>query len=185
MHPEWPPRPPTHPPTNDNRQAGVPRRFGIGSIMVVTAAFALLFYVLKFAQQSIQTCAFVTGFVAVVGISQAVLFGGRRPREASIIAGCVYLTVSAAIQYEYFDVRSRDHYLISLEIVILFGMLIGIVSGYLTGILIGGVFMFIEAAKRRCRRTQNDRSSQLLNGAALGEAIKGVDSNRKSAVMDD
>ena len=78
---------------------GVPRRFGVGSLLAVTAAFAVLLGIVRWlagiwlgetgSAETAAIMAWLIVFFAVVGVSQAVLFGGKKPRLASLLAGAV------------------------------------------------------------------------------------------------
>ncbi len=146
MHPEWPPRPPTHPPTNDNRQAGVPRRFGIGSIMVVTAAFALLFVILRAIGAPGATYALSMLFIVVIGLAQALLFGGENPRVASILAGAVSFPLISIVSMLF-----APNGPLQVDRIVGAGLcsaVSGALWGYLTGALIGGVFLLMRMADK-------------------------------------
>jgi hypothetical protein len=80
---------------------GVPRRFGLGTIFIVTAVFALAFAILDAALTSYEFPAEgipgIVSVVAVIGAGQAFLFQGRRPRLASIVSGMVLVPVLAVM----------------------------------------------------------------------------------------
>ncbi|MCE5267175.1 MAG: hypothetical protein LLG00_04760 [Planctomycetaceae bacterium] len=67
----------------------MPRRFSIGAAMMLTAIFAILFGILR-ASDAPPVVFFVTlVFVAAIAMCQALLFGGKNPRKASILVGIV------------------------------------------------------------------------------------------------
>ena len=72
-------------------EAGFPRRFGIGTLLVVTTMFGVLF-----AGLQALGCPPIVFFLALlfftaVGLGQAFLFGGKHPRRASVIVGAVFV----------------------------------------------------------------------------------------------
>jgi len=117
----------------------VPRRFSLAAIMIVTAAFAGLFGLMKWFGASPLAIAFVGLFLAGVGIAQMVL--GKTPRSASAVAGAVLLPLFTIISMknpvEFFD---HPEILVALPCLILGGLILG----YGGGVLVGGVFLFMD-----------------------------------------
>ncbi|HET6880094.1 MAG TPA: hypothetical protein VFI31_08060 [Pirellulales bacterium] len=71
---------------------GVPSRFGIGTLLVVTAAYALLLTLLRsLLDWDPRAIVWFVVFVSLVGAGQMLLFGSRRPRQASLITGAIAL----------------------------------------------------------------------------------------------
>ena len=81
-------------------QTGVPRRFGVAVMLVVTTMYAVLFAAIRTwvvvatlgpPAPAIIAALFVVivGFFTIVGLSQAILFKGRNPRWASIVTGTI------------------------------------------------------------------------------------------------
>lgn len=64
-----------------------PRRFDLFTVMIVTAAYALLLGGMSALRFPPVVSGYVAGFITLVGIGQAVLFGGRWPRFASVVSG--------------------------------------------------------------------------------------------------
>ncbi len=141
--------PPAKPPLNSPpKQAGVPRRFGIGSSMVVTAAFALLFMLLKLAEAPFFAYVVYTGIIVIVGISQAVLFGGQNPRMASVVTGAS-IGLLAAIFIPALESSPRLHNsFLSFPFAAIFGAIGGAIYGYIAGLLIAGVFLLMDMADK-------------------------------------
>jgi hypothetical protein len=67
----------------------MPRRFGIATIMILTAVFAALCGVLKILEVRPDVYVGTTVFVSGIVASQALLLKSRDPRLASIIAGAM------------------------------------------------------------------------------------------------
>lgn len=131
--------------SDSGRPFSVPRSYSIGTILVVTAAFAGLVRLLVWTRLSGLGIAAVIGFITVVGIAQMCFFSGRRPRLASVLAGIVciepYLVIGFFSQW-----RSN-----SLEIVVvstLGGLIMGALLGYCAGCVVGGVFLVMDLVQK-------------------------------------
>jgi hypothetical protein len=124
------------------KQSGVPRRFGVGAMMVITTMYAVLFATIQ------STPGIVFGFIAmfftVVGVCQAVLFNGRDPRRASIvsgmIAGSLILPLAMTMSWQSF----LGIPLFAVIILVIVYGLFGAPAGYLAGGLIAGVFLLFN-----------------------------------------
>ena len=82
----------------------------------------------------------VTTFVTGIGLGQMLLFGGKRPREASILVGsCLYVfCVTVLVVRMYLIEQEPADGLLLLDVVL--APALGAVLGYVTGIAIGGTF---------------------------------------------
>src|SRR5438128_1559737 len=69
----------------------VPRRFDLPTIFIVTAAYSIVLGVLSAIHALPGFIAAAAVFIALVGIGQALLFRGRKPRIASVLAGVLAL----------------------------------------------------------------------------------------------
>lgn len=129
-----------------------PRRFDIFTLMVVTVAYAFFFMLTSFVGTINKTASFwasaVIGiFLAYVAIAQIVLFQGKSPRLASMVAG-----VSAvAVWLIAFVVRFSDPVGAPYDLV--WGMICSCVGGapvgYLAGATVGGVFLVSDVLRRK------------------------------------
>ena len=127
-------------PVNVRKQTGVPRRFGVGAAMVIMTMYALLFAALQRTPAIIFVA--VSAFFTVVGVAQAVLYKGRNPRLASVVAGMVACPVIAIIATIVAAPRgSNQAVAIAGELLC---TLFGGGFGYLAGGLIAGVFLFLN-----------------------------------------
>ncbi len=114
---------------------GVPRRFGIGTLLVVTVAYALLFALLKTLQIPVIPFATIVGFVTLIGLGQAVLFRGQQPRRASYLTGAgIWLLLSLVFRWSLLTPGAAVGILV--EAIAFGGMF-----GYVAGCLIAGVFL--------------------------------------------
>jgi len=132
---------------------GVPRHFGIGTILIVTAAFAGLLGLLRWLGAPPLVVGFLVGFVSVVGLGQAVLFHGRRPRQASIVTGIACFAVFAAVTF----IRSirEPGSAVLVVVMLVWAMLFGSLCGYLAGCFVAAVFMVMAAVDRLLGRLRS------------------------------
>lgn len=89
--------------------AGVPRRFGLGKLMLITAFFAVLFAVLSCLNAHPLVFVAVAGFVTLVGLSQAILFSGKMPRQASVVTGSVVCALMPVVGFLVFVPNPGRH----------------------------------------------------------------------------
>ena len=64
------------------RIAGVPRQYGVGTLLLITAMYAVLFSFLRCMHASEIVFALVAAFLTCVGLGQAILFKGKSPQAA-------------------------------------------------------------------------------------------------------
>ena len=154
----------------DTPAAGVPRRFGVGVLMLLMTMFAVLFSVLRSFHADVGVFALFSTMFAAVAIGQMLLFSGRYPRAASIwVGGCFFPLQLLAVlplvvlgkPWTGFQL-SREwlgllvHWAVSLLVTVP----IGVVIGYLVGDLVGGVvcgMSLVRDALAPRRRDQCDR----------------------------
>jgi hypothetical protein len=134
-------------------EAGVPRRFGVGILLVITTMFAVLFAIMQTLRFPPFVFAVVAVFFGAVGLGQMLLFKGQRPRRASVIVGaCFYpCLVLGTIVFEILFSNS----LYSPDLCFLLSSIpFGALFGYLAGGLIAGVFLLINTLENRQRRSK-------------------------------
>jgi hypothetical protein len=124
-------------------QAGMPRRFSIGTMMIITAFFALVCGVLKALHAPPLVFVLISGFMLTVAACQALLFGGRNPRKASFIAGMAMYAL-AAVATALIDAFQRSNLFFPIEELLCgaFGaVVVGGPLGYAAGCLIAAIFL--------------------------------------------
>ncbi|MGD9633382.1 MAG: hypothetical protein AB7G28_23655 [Pirellulales bacterium] len=130
-----------------------PRRFDLSTIMVVTAGYAMLFgginAIFNESDQAAGAALMIGVFVTLVGIGQALLFGGRRPRTASIVVGMILTTLFMISTTMFF---SRGRSVAFLPFMLVYGVISGAIYGYLSGVLVGGVFLVADHLRRLFKR---------------------------------
>lgn len=135
---------------------GAPRVFDLFTLLAITLAFALLFTLLKFLQPALEfplgdvvltLCCFIT-FLA---LAQSLMFGGKKPRLASIYAGPI-VWILTTILLSIINWRS-----ILYDPSILAGpictLLFSPFAGYLGGGVVAGVFLMADSFRKQIVRT--------------------------------
>jgi putative addiction module component (TIGR02574 family) len=143
------------PRSGETKIYAAPRRFDLATIFIVTVAYSLLFSAMSLLQFPPVVSLVIAGFVTLVGIAQAVLFGGAQPRTASLIMGTVIFSIGMLAWWVFGGSRSFPP-----SVILIFGSFIvigGAVLGYLSGALIGGVFMLAEYLRRFVRSVVRQR----------------------------
>lgn len=137
--------PPADHPAGDE-PFGVPRRFGIGTILVVTTAFGLLLSLLQALGAPPGVVWFVIVFVSLVGLGQMLLFGAKQPRKASIFVGMIGLPLMTAVTLVFFSPRGIH---VDEEFCMTFAAAIfGAGFGYLAGGVVAGVFLIMDGVEQ-------------------------------------
>jgi hypothetical protein len=117
----------------------VPRRFDMATLLVAMTGFSLLFafmYLIEpFTQAGAAGMAVISGLFIAVTIGQALVIKGGDPRMASIIAGGVYWVFAAIVLASSLGPNRADACILTTAVII------GPVTGYLAGTLVGGVFL--------------------------------------------
>jgi hypothetical protein len=127
-----------------------PRRFDLFTIMIVTTAYAVLLGGVSVLGMPPIASAYVAAFITIVGIGQAILFGGRRPRLASVISGISAFFVLSMLSFATLDGRFHiDGPLETIAFSVLWSLYLGSLLGYIAGVLVGGVFLVTDVVRRR------------------------------------
>jgi hypothetical protein len=136
-----------------------PRRFDLYTIFVVTFAYSLLFAIMSGLQFEPMYSLIIGGFITIVGVGQAILFGGQNGRIASVITGAV---ATVPITFGIVMATTRgfrgDEMILTLPVT----TVLGACFGYLAGVLVGGVFLIAD----KLRQFFAGRSA-----AATGDAV--------------
>jgi hypothetical protein len=122
-----------------------PRRFDLATIFVVTFAYSLLFGVMNYAEFWPSVSLVVGAFITIVGVGQALLYGGKNARVASVITGAVLgglLSIAGAIA------PPRGFSGIVLLFLSPVNLILGACFGYMAGALVGGVFLVADKVRR-------------------------------------
>lgn len=135
--------------TRPTPAVGATRRFSLAAILAIVFLFAVLFGLLSALRAPPVVFILVGAFVTAVGLGQAYLFGGRRPREASLLIGsiCLMFLLVVVVGRMLFLGHKADDVLPVLTVVV--APLLGGGLGYLIGALIGGAFLVADRWLRK------------------------------------
>ena len=135
-------------------QTGVPRRYTVGALLVITTLYAIVFGLLRTADADPIVFIGVALYLTAIGAGQMLLFQGEKPREASILVGTavfVFLWIASTVAMMMSGSSNKDEAfpLIGTALIVE-----GAIASYLIGGLIAGVFLVID----RWRKWQRRRS---------------------------
>jgi hypothetical protein len=128
------------------REFSVPRRYDLATLMAVTLAYACLFGALRALHAPPAMVLWVAGFLTAVGAAQALLFGGKYPRESSQLAGIAMMLLllflifgaEGGFQGLWQAVTERPFHFMGMCFPC---VLSGALLGYAAGVLVAGVFL--------------------------------------------
>jgi hypothetical protein len=134
----------------DTKEAiGVPRRFGIGIMLLLVALFAVVFAVMQLLNAPTTVFVMVAVLFAGVGLGQVVLFGGQYPRAASVWTGACLVPLEILVASIYAQVVHNEfggggEAIVGIFIFVLFSIPLGAGLGYLSGGVTAGVVLLLE-----------------------------------------
>jgi len=150
----------------------VPRRYDLATLMAVTFAYSLLFGAMRWWEASPAAIGSVGLFVTLVGLAQALLFRGKSPRLASVVAGPLAFFV-CGIATLLMSPYPRTHeviYWTDAVLVLAVGSLCpGAVFGYLAGTLVAGVFLVADLFRKLLRRISSPKPVGAIDGGDATE----------------
>jgi hypothetical protein len=132
----------------------MPKRFSIAIMMAWMTLFAMAFSVLKCITAPPQIFGIVTILMLGIGLGQMWLFGGKKPRLASVLAGTVLLSVEVAALNLATGYFTREGSSIVLRIIfsiisIVICIPLGAFFGYLLGTLTAGIVLTLNYLENR------------------------------------
>jgi len=128
-------------------QVGMPRRFGIGTMMILTAMYAVLFSLLTTLGAPHVVFAAIAIYVTGVGLCQVLLYKGKNPRKASIVGGVImcFVVTFVVMAVESWDSTRWSRSLNALLVLALVDgalcVTFGGPLGYAVGCLIAAIFL--------------------------------------------
>ena len=131
-----------------NLPASVPRKFGVGTLLVVSTAYAILFAILRAVDYPAAAVAIIGIFLTLVGVGQMIC-GQAAARWGSMAVGAVTTVIITIIVTVLDSGRSNPGVLVTA---IPCAAITGIVLGYLGGALVAGVFLITDWADRLIHR---------------------------------
>lgn len=147
---------------------GAPRVFDLFTLLAVTLAFALLFGSLQLLKPMLmggeELLSIVIGvFVTGIAIFQMLLWGGKQPRAASLVAGPLLWFLISVV---YGIVESKGEFSWLHLLMPLCSSVMGLLAGYLGGALVAGVFLIADFL-----RTRDGSQASVLPEADNDDAI--------------
>ncbi len=165
--------------TMGSESYGAPRVFDLYTLLAVTLAFAVIFAFLRLIEPALDTnianVAIAIGiFSTLTAIAQLALWGGKKPRIASVVSGppiwmLLWLSVLAANPRALMDPSNWIGMLCS--------SVLGIPAGYLGGALVAGVFLLADKFRQRFMSDPSDESDAQNDDAIWGD----IDRSRKNS----
>jgi hypothetical protein len=144
-----PDQPRENPPAT--RLYSVPRRYDLATMFTVSLVYALYFGLMRLTTAPPAVVAMIATFITVVGLAQALVFKGKSPRLASILAGFLFFLVSGML----LAIRSRN--VPSFVEACFMALCSGVPLGYLAGVAVGGVFLVADLVRKAMRLVRRDR----------------------------
>jgi hypothetical protein len=154
---------PTAPDSPDSpparRAVGMPRQYGVRTMLIITAIYAVFFALL--ASVEADPIFFIAPgiFLAGVGLAQMFFFRGTRPREASLLAGSLLLTAGAAAAVAMMHIAGERGDGVLLWLVVAAPAL-GAALGYLVGAAIAGPFLLANRLRQRREAARHAPNAQ-------------------------
>jgi RimJ/RimL family protein N-acetyltransferase len=130
--------------------ASVPRRFGVGVLMILITAFAVLFAAMRCFDVPPERFFVVSVLFFGVTLAQILLFEGKKPRQASLWAGGVLfpLEILAICLYYAPSNSAGPGFIVAMVIC---ASVFGMPFGYLAGCVMASVFLLLEKFRGRHR----------------------------------
>jgi hypothetical protein len=133
------------PKTQAVKDVGVTRRFSVGTFMIMTSLFGVLFAIMKMLNVHPIVFCCIAVFFAGIGVAQMSLFGGNEPRKASWVAGYplgFICTLGGNIAARWVpELHPSVGEMIGSSIA---GAVFGGPCGYVAGCLVAGIFLVRE-----------------------------------------
>ncbi len=147
---------------------GAPRVFDLFTLLAITLAFALLLASLRLIKPllpaELETVAITLGgFVSGIAIFQLALWGGKKPRLASLVAGPIlWCLIFAAFTLGHPQNLLNPAVLMSGVC----SSILGIPTGYLGGAMVAGVFLVADFFRtkylRKPRSVDSENDDQIF-----------------------
>ena len=121
-------------------------------MLVIVTMFAVVFSLLQLSKAPAPVYPFVGGFCGAVVLGQMLLFGGRKPRAASCIAGgcampllALIIAVASGGKHVLDQLRADPIEMLGSLLCSGFALAIfGVLAGYVIGTFCAGVFLIID-----------------------------------------
>jgi MFS family permease len=143
----------------DSPACGLPRRFGLGVLMLLVTLAAVLFSALRSLGACPEVFAVISTMFAAVAVGQIFLFRGRYPRAASIWVGGCFFPLQVVALVIWLSLAYGPAPIFAVAVMLLVSIPLGAGFGYLSGGLVGGVFLILDALAEK-RRSLRDPAEE-------------------------
>jgi len=147
------PRPSLPPSIAPAEPARVPRRYGVGTLLLFTLLYALLFGLMQAAGAPVVVPISLAVFFALVGLGQMLLFRGKKPRLASFLVGgvvwCLIALADSVMIWRFQAAPFNVYSVVGAFYFLLIMFLCGGLLGYGAGCLLAGVFLLLKPLEKR------------------------------------
>ena len=139
----------------DRPAVGVPRRFGVFLMMLMVTLYAVPLSILRVVGANNLVFVLLALLFTGIGIGQAMLFGGRYPRLASIWIGAILVPIESIVvccfpnDFIYLEEMSRGGAIVVAVVLFVFGIPFGAILGYLFGTVTAGGFWLVDRYEKR------------------------------------
>jgi hypothetical protein len=127
----------------------VPRRFGVGALLILMAAFGGLFAILRANDAPVGVYIFLGLEAVVVGLAQ--MRFGESPRLASMVSGALLLPFSMLVATLVVGRSPFDAAVFDIGAIVIL-IPVGAALGYLTGALMSGCFLVSDMLSAYVKR---------------------------------
>jgi hypothetical protein len=151
-----------------------PRRFDLFTVLVASAAYAVLFAGMKLLNFPAGAIGAAGALFAIVAVGQAMADGRTSPRRASLYAATLYWICALVLMHIFTLQRGLELHPSAIRLILgsLFVAIVyGLISGYLVGTLVAGVFLisyFLRTALMQ--RWKRPESAAGLNSSPWDES---------------
>ncbi len=130
------------------RPARVPRRFATGTLLLLVTLYAMMFSCLSWLCASPTVFVVLAVYLTAIGLAQMLLFGGEKPREASIWVGApVGAILVTGVCLSASPVGTSLTEALALACFWVLGLALCIPVSYVTGCAMAGVFLVIDRVR--------------------------------------
>jgi hypothetical protein len=139
--------------TRDNSKLhSAPRQFDLASIFIITGVYSLLFGGLSLIDRELNSqlqpglTIVVGGVITSVAIAQAWFYQKANPRGVSVLAGAISYSVICLVLWFVYPRSFPGSWILVL---VINGIIGGAFLGYLTGAMVGGMFLVADVLRKR------------------------------------
>ncbi|NUQ61144.1 MAG: hypothetical protein HUU20_01565 [Pirellulales bacterium] len=130
--------------------ASIPRQFGIGTLLVIMAMYGVLFGIMRALSFPPVGFALTSLFFTVTGVAQLLLYKGKQPIRASVVAGACFGSGLSLVHWIVFG-SPLSNMRFPCPVDPVEGAFAGAILGFVCGVLISGAFLVLEKLRNITR----------------------------------